>query len=230
MSFELRSKLVTTAALAALVCTPAMAKSFDDDDVIEREFVQRGFDGGGTVTVRFWGRDTNGDGRLYSMSGFLAGFLPFLDPNSDGTPLPVGNEFIRVELTLRDFFGIPCFEQVFDERETPIDQTPAFGPTAFYAFAYNLDGGKLSDEPDEGFSFGPLAPSIAYSQGQLFEYLLGPGFPLLKTCGPDGDAVCAAVSQLVIGDMGLEVVNDAYTNRKINVKKIKNKPAGCAAE
>ena len=230
MSLELRSKLVTIAALAVLVCAPAMANSFNDDGVIEREFVQRGFDGGGTVTVRFWGRDTNGDGRLYSMSGFMATLLPLFDPDSDGTPWPVGNEFIRVEMTYRDFFGIPCFEQVFDERETPIDQTPAFGPTAFYGFAYNLDGGKLSDDPDEGFSFGPLAPSIAYTQGELFEYLLGPGFPLLTTCGPDGDAVCASVLQFVIGDMGPEVVNDAYTNRKVNVKKFKNKPAGCAAE
>ena len=227
MSFDLSNKLIAAAALATLVAAPAVGKSFDDDDVIEREFIQRGFDGGGMVKVRFWGRDTDGDGQLYSMSGFLANFLPFLDPDSDGTPLPVGNEFLRVEMTFLDFFGLPCFEQVFDESETPIDQTPNFGPTAFYGFSYNLDGGKLGDDPVEGFSFAPLAPSIAYTQGELFEYLLGPGFPLLTTCGPDGDAVCASVLQF---NMFAEVVNEAFTNRRVNVKKIKNKPIACSAD
>jgi hypothetical protein len=90
-----------------------------------------------------------------------------------------------------------------------------------------LDRGKLGDDPDEGSSFAPLAPGIAYTQDELFEYLLGPGFPLLTTCGPDGDAVCASVLQF---NMFAEVVNEAYTNRRVNVKKIKNKPIACSAD
>ena len=218
MTFDIRTTFLATVALATFVAAPATAEELDDD-VIVGEFVQRGFDDRGRVKVRFWGRDADGDGRLYSMSGFLATSLPLFDPNSDGTPLPVGNEFIRVEVTYCDYFGLPSFTQVFDERETPIDQTPNFGPTAFYGFAYNLDGGRMGDDPDEGMSLSPLAPSIAYVAGELFRYLLGPGFPELRTCAPGSGTVCAAVQQINLTPGGIDIVNESYSDKRISVKK-----------
>ncbi len=227
MTFDTHIRLFAAAMLAILAAGPAAADDLDGEDVIAGQFIQRGFDGHGKVKVRFWGRDLDGDGRLYSMSGFLATNLPFFDPSSDGTPWPVGNEFIRVEVTFCDFFGLPKFQQVFDERETPIDQTPNFGPTAFYGFAYNLDRGRIGDDADEGISLSPLAPSVAYVTGELFRYLLGPASPELRTCKPGSDTVCAGVQQLNLTPTGIDVVNEAYSNRRINVKKADNGSNQC---
>lgn len=225
MTIKLTTKLLIAICLAIFLFSPLPAKAHeaDDDDggLIALEFVQHGFDGGGKIKVRFWGRDLNGDGVLYSMSGFLANNLPLFDPASNGAPLPVGNEFIRVEITFIDFFGIPRFKQVFDERETPIDLTPAFSPTAFFGFVYNLDGGKLGDDPNEGFSFAPLAPSVSYSMGELFKNLLFEPAPKLMTCGQGGQTVCAAVQQFALGDFAPIVVNEAFSNKRIKVRKMK---------
>lgn len=221
MNFQMRRGLLAAVALAAFVAGPVAADELDDDDVITGQFTQRGFDDGGRVRVRFWGRDTDGDGVLYSMSGFLAANLPLFDPESDGAPLPVGNEFIRVELTLLDVFGIPRVRQVFDERETPIDLTPNFGPTAFFGFVYNIGSGRMSDEANEGISFAPLAPSISYVTGELFRFLLGPESPQLLSCAPGSGEVCGAVQQLKPGPTGLDLINETYSDKRIKVKQLR---------
>jgi hypothetical protein len=188
----------------------------DDDGLIRVQFTQRGFEKGAKVRVRMWGRDDNGDGILYSMSGFLAMILP--GPMTMGP----GNEFIRVEAEFINFFGIPRFKQVWDERETPILQEPGPGTTMFFGFSYNLDGGMIGDDPNEGVSFSPLAPSVTYTMGELFQTILGPGFTELFSCGQEG-SVCAAVTQLnaIPEPPGFELVNEAYSNDQIYVRPIK---------
>ena len=230
MRFERRTQILAALALAVCTLVPGMAladhmgegKDNGNGNVISREFVQP-FQGGGEIRVRFWGRDLDGDGVLYSMSGFLAYFLPLLDPASGGAPLPVGNEFIRVEVTFIDFLGIPRFEQVFDERETPIDLTPNFGPTAFMGFVYNLDGGELGDDPNEGFSLAPLAPSVSYNIGPLFRNILGPGEPQLGACGLGGGNVCASVVQLGFNATGLATLSEYYSDAVALTEQGKNK-------
>ena len=58
MNFNIRTGLLAAVALAAFVAGPSAADELDDDDVISGQFTQRGFDDGGRVRVRFWGRDT----------------------------------------------------------------------------------------------------------------------------------------------------------------------------
>ena len=99
------------------------------DGLIGLRFTQRGFDGNSKIRVKMWGEDRNGDGVLYSMSGFLAWILP--GPMAMGP----GNELIRVEAEFIDFFGIPRFKQVWDERTTPILQMPGPDPTMFFGFS-----------------------------------------------------------------------------------------------
>jgi len=230
MNTKPTSKCLVAGLLAILLISPSPARPDDIDDaaggLIALEFTHHGFDDG-EIKVRIWGRDLNGDGVLYSMSGFLATNLPLFDPASNGAPLPVGNEFIRVEVTFEDFFGIPRFTQVFDERETPIDLTPAFGPTAFFGFVYNLDGGAPGDDPNEGFSFAPLAPSITYSMGALFKDLLFEPAPRLGTCGQGDGTVCAAVQQFAIGAFGPIVINEAFSGKRIKLRKPKSDREQC---
>jgi len=210
-----------TLAICSLGATPAVADNngVGKGPVTSGEFVQTDFDNGGEIRVKFWGRDLDGDGVLYSMSGFLAANI--LDSN--GAPLSPGNELIRIEMSFVNFLGIPYFQQVFDERETPMDLTPAFSSTAFMGFAYNLDGGKFGDDANEGISLGPLAPSVWYAMGPLFGNILFPGQPQLGPCGLGGTSLCAAVTQLGFNETGLAVLTANYANSEIHVHKGKGK-------
>lgn len=231
MHINLRTLLLGAAAITMFSIAPAPAEAGHKGKgkwqapVISGEFVQTDFDNGGEIHVKFWGRDVDGDGVLYSMAGYLASELGRVNPQAGGIPYPVGNELIRLEVTFINFLGIPSFTQHFDERETPIDLEPNFGPAAFMGFSYNLDGGDFGDDSNEGISFGPLAPSVSYYMGELFEPNLFQPAPLLTRCGQGGDTVCAAVSQLgpFSFELGLPKLTENYSNGAIQVHKGKKK-------
>ncbi len=222
MYIPFRTFLSTALLVALSLCFQASSSANErhrDDGLISLQFKQQNFNNGESIRVRIWGRDDNQDGVLYSMSGFLAFFLPTLEQPTPGAPLDVGNELIRIEVEFRNFLGIPIFKQVFDERSTPLDQTPNFGPTAFFGFSYNLDGDFFGDDANEGISLGPLAPSVAYTVGPVFRFLLNPGSPLLSACGLGGDTTCSAISALGFNQDGLSTLWESYSNTPIQVRK-----------
>jgi len=142
------------------------------------------YPGGGTVTGLLVGEDLNGDGRLYSVAPGLAGELG-IEPGGD----EVTYASVRIEGVLGE-----TVTNVFDASVADIEDNSNF----FWGFAYNLDGGPLGDDADEGVSFAPLAPSTSYVVGQLF----GPAFSPsvipdpIRVCGNDEGFACSAIVTL----------------------------------
>ncbi len=141
------------------------------------------YPGGGTVTGLLVGEDLDGDGRLYSVAPGLAGFLGI----DTGEP-EVTYASVRIEGVLGQ-----TVTNVFDASVAPITDDTNF----FWGFAYTLDGGPIGDDPDEGVSFAPLAPSTSYWAGELFAPAItgvieGPTGP----CGNQDGNPCSAITTL----------------------------------
>jgi len=142
------------------------------------------FPGGGTVTGLIVGEDLNGDGRLYSVASPLADFLGI-----EGGGEEVTYASVRIEGVLGQ-----TVTNVFDASVADINDPSNF----FWGFAYNIDGGTIGDDPDEGLAFAPLAPSTSYIVGELFSPAFGNDFfnTPLTTCGLVDDNICAGIATL----------------------------------
>lgn len=175
------------------------------------EFRQGGFPGGGSVHGILAGRDLDGDGRLYSMASFIGDFLG----------QPAGDEVTFASVTFENI-DQRTWTQVWDASVTGI-QDP---PSSFYGFAYNLDGGELGDEPDEGISFAPFAPSTSYVQGELFGPAISPDpIPdvVLVTCGQPEVGPCGTVVSLVPGEP-FPAVDVTFATHSAEATRIAPKP------
>ncbi|NKI34053.1 hypothetical protein HFP89_02585 [Wenzhouxiangella sp. XN79A] len=142
------------------------------------------YPGGGTVTGLLVGEDLDGDGQLYSVAPGLAGFLGL----PEGEP-EVTYASVRIEGVLGQ-----TITNVFDASVAPITDDANF----FWGFSYNLDGGPLGDDPDEGVSFGPLAPSTSFAAGALFAPAWSPN-PVaepIDVCGNENGDACSAIVTL----------------------------------
>lgn len=141
------------------------------------------FPDGGQVDGFVVGEDRDGDGRLYSMASLIGDFLG----------QPVGDEVSYVSLHFRNFDG-RSFTQVYDRSEAGIDDPN----NAFFAVAYNLDGGAFGDDANEGMFLGPLAPSTSYIMGPFMAAAQAAvseeGF---GACGNSEGLPCAAVTSLL---------------------------------
>lgn len=179
------------------------------------------FEDGALITGQFSGTDTNGDGRLYSASRL---FEIFTTPPGGGDPLiPFGNEFEFLELTFTGFswLGAGPLTQTYDKSVADMD---AF-ENAFKAFSYNLDGGPLGDDPDEGISFGvqvsPGSPtSTSYALGQAFNFAWNDYLdPDIGACGT---GPCGAVfeSEFAQGGPGFVVINQALSSASVRTASV----------
>jgi hypothetical protein len=137
----------TLLATGLTVSMPAAAEQ------VSIQFSQT-FPGGGSVTGLLVGEDLDGDGRLYAVAPLLADFIQ--QPAASGE---VSYASVRIEDVLGQTVRV-----VFDASLADLDD-PALG---FFGFAYNLDGGPIGDEENEGISLAPLAPSTSYTAGALF--------------------------------------------------------------
>lgn len=167
----------TAVAIGLALAGPASAEE------ISIQFSQS-YPGGGTVTGLLVGEDLDGDGQLYSVSPGLAGFLGLPEGQAEVTYASV-----RIEGVLGQ-----TITNVFDASVAPITDDANF----FWGFSYNLDGGPLGDDPDEGVSFGPLAPSTSYVAGALFASAWSPD-PVdesIEACGNENGAACSAIVTL----------------------------------
>jgi hypothetical protein len=167
----------TAVAIGLALAGPASAEE------ISIQFSQS-YPGGGTVTGLLVGEDLDGDGQLYSVSPGLAGFLGLPEGQAEVTYASV-----RIEGVLGQ-----TITNVFDASVAPITDDANF----FWGFSYNLDGGPLGDDPDEGVSFGPLAPSTSYVAGALFAPAWSPD-PVdesIEACGNENGAACSAIVTL----------------------------------
>ena len=142
------------------------------------------YPGGGTVTGLLVGEDLDGDGRLYSMNPFIGGELG----------QPPGDEVTYASVRIEGVLGEPV-SVVFDASVGDGIDDQA---NAFFGFAYNLDGGPLGDDENEGVSFGPLAPSTSYFAGALFEPAVSPSVisDPIRVCGNADGFACSAIITL----------------------------------
>lgn len=182
----LTSILMSLCALPALMLGSQLAQAQAQVGPVTVAFEQTGFSGG-KVSGYIRGTDLDGDGRLYSASTAISGFL--------GEAF--GNEVERASITFKGF-GLPApvtlnYDKSVADMADPVN--------TFMAFAYNLDGGALGDDPDEGISFAVYSPSINYAMGERFSPVWYP-FILqdapLTTCQPglDRHTPCATVLYL----------------------------------
>lgn len=142
------------------------------------------YPGGGTVTGLLVGEDLDGDGRLYSMNPFIGSELG----------QPSGDEVTYASVRIEGVLGEPV-SVVFDASVGDGINDQA---NAFFGFAYNLDGGPLGDDENEGVSFGPLAPSTSYFAGALFEPAVSPSVisDPIRVCGNADGFACSAIITL----------------------------------
>jgi len=177
------SNMLRGVIAASLFAGTTLAASIALAEQVSIQFSQT-YPGGGTVTGLIVGEDLNGDGRLYSVAPGLADFLG-LEPG--------GEEVTYASVRIEGVLG-QAVTNVFDASVAGIEDDSNF----FWGFAYNLDGGPLGDEPDEGVSFAPLAPSTSYVAGSLF----GPSFSPsvipdpISTCGNAEGVACSAITTL----------------------------------
>ena len=165
--------LVRSLAGAALLAGGILPASNALAEQVSIQFSQT-IPGGGTVTGILVGEDLNDDGRLYTVAPPLAEFLGLEGGGSEVTYASV-----RIEGVLGQ-----TVTNVFDASVADINDPSNF----FWGFAYNLDGGELGDEANEGVSFAPLAPSTSYVGGPLFAAAFSPSVV------PDSVDVCGNAS------------------------------------
>jgi len=175
--------LLNRLAGAALVAGMALPATSAQAEQVSIQFSQT-YPGGGTVTGILIGEDLNDDGRLYSVSPPLADALGLESGDS---------EVIYASVRIEDVLG-RTVTNVFDASVADIDDPSNF----FWGFAYNLDGGALGDEADEGVSFAPLAPSTTYVAGPLFAPAFTPSVipDAISTCGNAQEIACSALITL----------------------------------
>jgi len=142
------------------------------------------YPGGGTVTGLLVGEDLDGDGRLYSMHPFIGSEVG----------QPPGDEVSYASVRIDGVLGEPV-SVVFDASVGDGINDDA---NSFFGFAYNLDGGPLGDDENEGVSFGPLAPSTSYFAGALFEPAVSPVVisDPIRVCGNADGFACSAIITL----------------------------------
>ena len=142
------------------------------------------YPGGGTVTGLLVGEDLDGDGRLYSVAPGLADFLGIT---------PGGDEVTYASVRIEGVLGEPV-TNVFDASVAGIEDQSNF----FWGFAYNVDGGPLGDDENEGVSFAPLAPSTSYTAGALFAPAVSPSVipDPIRVCGNAEGFACSAITTL----------------------------------
>jgi len=178
-----QSKIGRAASAAVLLAGTALAATNALAEQVSIQFSQS-YPGGGTVTGLLVGEDLDGDGRLYSVSPALA----------DALGLEAGGEEVTyASVRIEGVLGEPVVN-VFDASVAPITDESNF----FWGFAYNLDGGQLGDEENEGVSFAPLAPSTSYVGGPLFAPAFTPSV-IPDEIGPCGNAdgfACSALTTL----------------------------------
>jgi hypothetical protein len=179
-----QTKIGRAASAVVLLAGTTLAATNALAEQVSIQFSQS-YPGGGTVTGLLVGEDLDGDGRLYSVSPALA----------DALGLEAGGEEVTyASVRIDGVLGEPVVN-VFDASVAPISDESNF----FWGFAYNLDGGELGDEENEGVSFAPLAPSTSYVGGPLFAPAFTPSV-IPDEIGPCGSAEGIACSALITLD------------------------------
>jgi len=178
-----RHTILRGALCAAILSGGTLLASSALAEQVSIQFSQT-YPGGGTVTGLLVGEDLDGDGRLYSMNPFIGNELG----------QPPGDEVSYASVRIEGVLGKPV-SVVFDASVGDGINDQA---NAFFGFAYNLDGGPLGDDENEGVSFGPLAPSTSYFAGELFEPAVSPSVisDPVRICGNADGFACSAIITL----------------------------------
>lgn len=145
-------------ALTALVLSTAPSLSWGQAAPVTVQFSQSDFSTGGTVSGLFRGRDLDGDGQIYAVSRGI----------TDIFGLTFGNELDYAEVTFSGFGDLPGSSTVVYDKSVADMESPA---NLFMAFAYNVNGGPLGDEPDEGMSLSVFSPSTNLLVGNAFAFV-----------------------------------------------------------
>lgn len=153
---------------------------------VTMEFSQAGFSTGGSISGFFRGTDLDGDGRIYAVSRAISNIFG----------LPFGNELEYAEVTFTGFGDTPGDRTVVYDKSVADMESPV---NFFMAFAYNLDGGPIGDQPNEGMSLSVFSPSTNYNIGEAFSFVFAnEASSQIGTCGVA--ALCGLVISLVPDD------------------------------
>ncbi len=147
-----------THVAAGLLLAGMTQLSWAQPQSITYEFSQTGFNTGGSVSGFFRGTDLDGDGRIYAVSRTI----------SDLFSVPFGNELDYAEVTFTGFGDTPGENTVVFDKSVADMESPR---NTFMAFAYNLDGGPIGDQSNEGMSLSVFSPSTNYNMGEAFSFI-----------------------------------------------------------
>jgi hypothetical protein len=176
---------------------------------ITYSFSQDGFSSGGSISGFFSGRDLDGDGQLYAVSRGI----------SEIFGLPFGNELDYAEVTFEGFGDIPGESTVVYDKSVADMESPL---NLFMAFAYNLDGGELGDDPDEGLSLSRFSPSTNYWLGEAFTFVFeNESSELIGACGTA--PLCGGVLGLVPDEaspIGAVVVYEDFSGESVATVRV----------
>lgn len=177
--------------------------------MISYKFSQDGFEGGGSVSGFFRGTDLNNDGRIYAASATINSALG----------LPFGNELDYAEVTFSGFGATPGPSTIIYDKS--VADMNAFQST-FWAFAYNLDGGELGDEENEGLSFSTFSPSTNLYLGSAFlPVFQNEASREVGVC--DGVMLCSAILGYepdADSPIGAVVTYENYTSEKLRLSQV----------
>lgn len=172
--------------LCGLILAGAAQLALAQGQTVTYEFSQTGFSTGGSVSGFFRGTDLDGDGRIYAVSRAI----------SDIFGLPFGNELDYAEVTFTGFGDTPGARTVVYDKSAADMESPR---NFFMAFAYNLDGGPIGDQPNEGVSLSVFSPSTNYNMGEAFSFVFAnESSSQIGSCGVA--ASCGLVISLVPDD------------------------------
>ncbi|TVQ37636.1 MAG: hypothetical protein EA370_06760 [Wenzhouxiangella sp.] len=179
---------VSAAALLAVSLSLSSNLIAEDEngepEIISMQFSQT-IPGGGTVTGLVVGQDLDGDGRLYSMAPGLAGFIG----------APEGDEVIYASVRIEGVLGDPV-TVVYDREVAGIDDPANF----FFGFSVGIGNDYIGQDPEDGLSFAPLAPSTSYIAGALMGPAWADGLVIEESIGPCGDPDTDACSAIITLD------------------------------
>ncbi|WP_018983183.1 hypothetical protein [Salinimonas chungwhensis] len=169
--------------LVVLLSSLCLSNSFAAP--ITFEFSQTGFSSGGSVHGYFRGTDLDNDGRIYASS--------LLSEMVTGTPF--GNELDYAEVTFTGF-GTTQGPQTLIYDKSVADMNSF--ENAFMAIAYNIDGGALGDDANEGLSLSVFSPSTNFWLGNEFVHIFSQ-YTAQNVGICDGLSICGAVLEFIPG-------------------------------
>lgn len=99
---------------------------------------------------------------------------------------------------------------------------------AFMAFSYNINGGPIGDEADEGISFAVFSPSLNYAMGAAFGFAWSPPIhdEVLNVCGTGDTCGTVFTAEPADNPSGYIAPEQFFTSESVTTTKVPLPGAG----